>query len=62
MQTTMIAHCERLGDRMAILDPLPGLSPQEVKKWREDDTNYDSKFAAMYYPWIKVGGPDGQPR
>ncbi len=61
VQTTMIAHCERLGDRMAILDPLPGLSPQDVKKWRIDETNYDSKFAALYYPWIKVGGPDGKP-
>ena len=56
----MIAHCERLGDRMAILDPLPGLTPQEVKQWREKETNYDSKYAALYYPWIKVAGPDGK--
>jgi hypothetical protein len=61
VQTGMIAHCERLGDRMAIIDPLPGLSPQEVKQWREKDTNYDSKHAALYYPWIKVAGPDGRP-
>ena len=61
VQTGLIAHCERMGNRMAILDPLPGLSPQEVKKWREAETNYDSKFAALYYPWIKVAGPDGQP-
>jgi phage tail sheath protein FI len=61
VQLGMIAHCERLGDRMAILDPLPGLSPQEVKQWREKDTNYDSKFASLYYPWIKVAGPDGRP-
>jgi phage tail sheath protein FI len=61
VQLGMIAHCERLGDRMAILDPLPALSPQEVKQWREKDTNYDSKFASLYYPWIKVAGPDGRP-
>jgi Bacteriophage tail sheath protein len=61
VQTTMIAHCERLGDRMAILDPLPGQSPQEVRKWRMAEANYDSKFAALYYPWIKVAGPDGTP-
>ena len=60
VQLAMIAHCERMGDRMAIIDPLPDLSPQEVKKWREGETNYDSKYAALYYPWIKVGGPDGQ--
>jgi phage tail sheath protein FI len=61
VQLAMIAHCERLGDRMAILDPLPGLSPQDVKQWREKGTNYDSKFSALYYPWIKVAGPDGRP-
>ena len=61
VQTSMISHCELLKDRMAILDPLPGLSPQDVKLWREKETNYDSKFAALYYPWIKVAGPDGNP-
>src|SRR5690606_25472937 len=44
VQTAMIAHCELLGNRMAILDPLPGLSPQEMKQWREQ-TNFDSMFA-----------------
>ena len=56
VQLAMIAHCERMGDRIAILDPLPDLSPQEVKRWREQETNYDSKYAALYYPWIKVAG------
>jgi phage tail sheath protein FI len=61
VQTAMIAHCERMADRMAILDSPPDLTPQEVKKWREAETNYDSKFAALYYPWITVSGPDGKP-
>jgi Bacteriophage tail sheath protein len=61
VQTKMIAHCERAGDRMAILDPPPGLSAQQVKQWRERDTNYDSKFATLYYPWSNVPGPDGEP-
>ncbi len=61
VQTAMIAHCERMGNRMAIIDPLPGLSPQEVKKWRERDTNYDSAYATLYYPWISIDGPDGKP-
>jgi phage tail sheath protein FI len=56
VQLAMIAHCERMGDRVAILDPLPDLSPQEVKRWREQETNYDSKYAVLYYPWIKVAG------
>lgn len=60
-QLAMIAHCEMMGDRVAILDPLPELNPQEVRAWRQIETNYDSKYAALYYPWIKVAGPDGQP-
>ena len=61
VQLAMIAHCERMGDRIAILDPLPDLTPQDAKRWREVDTNYDSKYAALYYPWIKIAGPDGRP-
>ena len=57
VQTMMIAHCERLGDRVAILDAPPDLSPQEVKKWRMDIAGFDSSYAAMYYPWIKVMDP-----
>ncbi len=60
VQLAMIAHCERMGDRMAILDPLPDLSPQEVKRWREQEAGYDSKYAALYYPWIKVDA-NGRP-
>ncbi|MEO6527542.1 MAG: phage tail sheath subtilisin-like domain-containing protein [Gemmatimonadaceae bacterium] len=61
VQLAMIAHSERMGDRIAIIDSPPGLKPQEVKKWRERDTNFDSKYAALYYPWLTVDGPDGQP-
>jgi hypothetical protein len=44
-------------DRFAILDPLPDLSPQEVKEWRVEEAGYDSKYGALYYPWIKVANP-----
>lgn len=57
VQIMMIAHCERLGDRVAILDTPPNLMPQEVTKWRMDVTGFDSSYAAMYYPWIKVMDP-----
>lgn len=53
----MIAHCENAGNRMAILDAPPDLIPQEVLEWRRDTAGYDSKFAALYYPWIKVMDP-----
>ncbi len=61
VQLAMINHCERMMDRMAIIDPLPELKPQEVKKWREKETNYDSKYAALYYPWVKVADSKGKP-
>jgi phage tail sheath protein FI len=57
VQTMIIAHCERLGDRVAILDTPPNLSPQAVNKWRMDIAGYDSSYAALYYPWIEVNDP-----
>ena len=57
VQLAMIAPCELMGDRMAILDPLPGLRPQRAREWRSDVAGYDSKFAALYWPWIKVMDP-----
>jgi uncharacterized protein len=61
VQDAMIAHCERMHDRVAILDAPPDIvEPQKVLKWRKDTTNYNSMFATLYYPWIKVAGPDGK--
>ncbi|WP_028061757.1 phage tail sheath family protein [Candidatus Solirubrobacter pratensis] len=57
LQGKMIAHCENAGDRMAILDAPPNLLPQEVLEWRMNTAGYDSKFAALYYPWIEVMNP-----
>lgn len=57
VQLAIIAHCELMGDRVAILDPPPGLSPQQVKEWRVDKAGYDSKQATLYYPWVKVFDP-----
>ncbi len=57
VQAQMIAHCERCGDRVAILDTPPNLNPQQVKAWRMETTGFDSSYAAMYYPWIKVSDP-----
>jgi uncharacterized protein len=57
VQLAMIAHCELMGDRMAILDPPPSLSAQQVKEWRTDMAGYDSRYAALYYPWVKVFDP-----
>jgi phage tail sheath protein FI len=57
VQTAMIGHCERLGDRVAILDSPPNATPQEIKDWRMNIAGYDSSYAALYYPWIQVDDP-----
>jgi phage tail sheath protein FI len=61
VQKAMIAHCEQMQDRIAILDPPPGLSPQGVKRWRDQEANFNSPFAALYYPWIRINDPAGNP-
>src|SRR6201995_3200999 len=57
LQGKMIAHAELMGDRMAILDTPDGLIAQEVLEWRMNTAGYDSKMAALYWPWIEVMDP-----
>jgi phage tail sheath protein FI len=33
------------------------MNAQQIKDWRNDQAGYDSKFAALYYPWLKVFDP-----
>ncbi|HEU4323601.1 MAG TPA: phage tail sheath subtilisin-like domain-containing protein [Roseiflexaceae bacterium] len=57
VQLAVMAHCEQMRDRFAILDPLPNLNAQQINDWRTKEANYDSKYAALYYPWITVSNP-----
>jgi len=57
VQLTLINHCEGHGNRIAVLDSPPGMSPQQIKEWRSEVAMYDSPFAALYYPWIEVSNP-----
>lgn len=62
VQLAMIAHCELMGDRVAVLDTPPNLKPQQVKHWRNNIAGYDSKYASLYWPWIKIMDPkSGRP-
>lgn len=49
----MIAQCENMLNRFAILD-FDGSDTQEILKLRE---SYDTKNAAMYYPLLKIVHP-----
>jgi uncharacterized protein len=57
VQTAMMNHCELMGDRVAILDPPPAMNAQQIREWRQSKARYDSKYATLYWPWIKVLDP-----
>lgn len=57
VQAAMIAHCELMGDRVAILDPPPGMNAQQIKEWRVDKARYDSMYASLYWPWVQTMNP-----
>jgi phage tail sheath protein FI len=57
LQSALIQHCEKLKDRIAILDaPASDLTPVAIRDWRN---KFTSQYAALYYPWIKVPDPLG---
>jgi phage tail sheath protein FI len=52
LQQALVAHCERLKDRMAVLDAHPDdITPALVRQWRDQ---FDTSYAALYYPWLRV--------
>jgi len=53
VQEAMIAHCEKIKYRSAVLDAPPGLNAQQALEWR-NYLNFDSSYAALYYPWIEI--------
>lgn len=47
-------HCEKMGDRVAILDSQENTEPDNII----DEVNLlNSEYAALYYPWIQVYDP-----
>jgi len=55
VQLTLVAHCENLGSRFAILDiPRDKIKVDDVASHR---SIIDSNYAAMYHPWLEVFDP-----
>ena len=54
VQNALINHCELLKDRFAVLDSGRAQNIAQVQAAR---ANYDSKYAAYYYPWVNVYDP-----
>lgn len=59
VQGAMIGQCERLKYRFAILDPATAASIPTVITQR---LQFDTKYAALYYPRLIVRDTDGNPR
>jgi phage tail sheath protein FI len=57
VQVELIALAESKRDRLLIVDPPPSLTPMEVSDWRMKQAGYDSAYAALYWPWIKLIDP-----
>lgn len=54
IQALLIAHAERMKYRIAVLDSPDGMSVGGVREFRG---RIDSKWAALYYPWVTVVDP-----
>jgi hypothetical protein len=60
IQRRMIDQCQRLLYRVAILDPPPNLQIGQVQVYPNNNgmvTSPGSRFAAIYYPWLKSPDP-----
>src|SRR5438045_917595 len=50
----LVGHAERLRYRIAVVDGPEASSMNEIRKFRG---KFDSKYAAMYHPWIEILDP-----
>lgn len=54
VQSELITHCELMKYRFAVLDSQQGDRLAEVQEQRG---LYDTKYAALYYPWLRIPDP-----
>jgi phage tail sheath protein FI len=54
----LLVHCERDRYRIAIIDPPEESSIAEVRAFR---SRFDSRYGALYYPWLRIVDPTRPP-
>ena len=59
IQLAMINHCERLGDRFAILDLPRDIKFEQIYDYR---TKFETSYGALYYPWVEMVTDSGERR
>lgn len=52
---TLVTHATKMRYRIAVVDGPVGSSLNEIRDYRGQ---FDSKYAALYYPWIKIYDPN----
>jgi len=57
VQGDLITYCENRKDRFAILATASNITPSAAKKWLQKTAQYNSSYAALYYPWVTVADP-----
>ena len=59
-QAALVAHCETMGDRFAILDSARGLEANNAGLLLQRASVESARgYAAFYYPWIVIPDPNG---
>jgi uncharacterized protein len=56
IQQAVIAHCERMRDPLAVLDPPDRALVDDIRAYC---ATVDSEHAALYYPWVRIPDPIG---
>jgi phage tail sheath protein FI len=57
VQQAIIAHCEAMRDRFAVLDSIKGAQPGNGIRTQFGSVRSEKGFAALYYPWIVTRNP-----
>jgi phage tail sheath protein FI len=63
VQAAMIAHCEQMADRFAVIDARPNLELFGSGSIETQRGSLDSArgYAALYYPWVRVNAAGNGP-
>jgi phage tail sheath protein FI len=58
VHSALVAHCQDLRYRIGIVDGVRDASLNAIRRYRG---RFDTKYAAMYYPWIEILDPLQRP-
>ncbi len=50
----MVSICQSRGDSIAVIDTPFGLTVQQAINYRNNVSNINSSYGAMYYPWVLI--------